>query len=389
MKILTTITYYQPYISGLTIFAVRLAKTLALQGHEVKVLTSQYDTSLPIEEVIDGVTVIRVPVTLRISKGVIMAGWQKKVNDLVAWADVVQSHLPEFEAAQVAMTAKKQRKPYIATYHCDLVMPRGLVSKAANLGMNLMTGISLKNADVVVPTSMDYAKHSRVLPKYLQKVEVIPPPIEQPLITQQTAAEFRERTNPEDARPVVGIAGRFTAEKGIEVLLKALPRILEVFPKAMVMFSGPYKKIIGEEAYFERLAPRIKEYEKEGHWKFLGILPDEDMPAFFTNLDVLTMPSLNSTEAFGIVQIEAMQNGTPVVASDLPGVRVPTQKHQMGLVFPPGDSEALADVLLEILRDTEKYKTQDKNVWTEYTNNQVALKYSEIFSRLLLEKNNG
>ena len=72
MKILTVLTYYRPHTSGLTIYAERLSKAFVSRGHQVTVLTSQFDPSLPLEEMSDGVRVVRAPVLMRISKGVIM-----------------------------------------------------------------------------------------------------------------------------------------------------------------------------------------------------------------------------------------------------------------------------------------------------------------------------
>ena len=70
MRVLIALTYYRPHYSGLTIYSERLAKALASRGHEVTVLTSQFDKSLPLEEMVDGVRVIRMPVLMRLSKGV-------------------------------------------------------------------------------------------------------------------------------------------------------------------------------------------------------------------------------------------------------------------------------------------------------------------------------
>ena len=77
MKILTVLTYYRPHTSGLTIYVERLTKSLVQLGHEVTVLTSQYEKDLPREEVQDGVRIVRAPVLFRVSKGVIMPafGW--------------------------------------------------------------------------------------------------------------------------------------------------------------------------------------------------------------------------------------------------------------------------------------------------------------------------
>jgi glycosyltransferase involved in cell wall biosynthesis len=72
MRILTALTYYLPHISGLTIYTERLSKALADRGHQVTILTSQFDRTTPLEEHFDGVQIIRVPVVMRVSKGVIM-----------------------------------------------------------------------------------------------------------------------------------------------------------------------------------------------------------------------------------------------------------------------------------------------------------------------------
>ena len=93
MKILTVLTYYRPHTSGLTIYVERLAKSLVKLGHEVTVLTSRYDSSLPREEIQEGVRIIRAPVLFRVSKGVIMPTFGWLAWKLVSSHDVV--HLQE------------------------------------------------------------------------------------------------------------------------------------------------------------------------------------------------------------------------------------------------------------------------------------------------------
>jgi glycosyltransferase involved in cell wall biosynthesis len=98
MKILEVLTYYRPHISGLTIYVERLSRALARQGHEVTVLTSQYDSSLPRREMVDGVNIIRAPVAFRISKGVIMPNFGFLAWKLVSETDIIHLHLPQFDA---------------------------------------------------------------------------------------------------------------------------------------------------------------------------------------------------------------------------------------------------------------------------------------------------
>ena len=89
MRILAALTYYQPHISGLTIYVQRLAKALVDMGHSVTILTSQYDPALPLDELLDGVRVKRVPVAFRLSKGVVVP-----IFACTAWASRTQSGRP-------------------------------------------------------------------------------------------------------------------------------------------------------------------------------------------------------------------------------------------------------------------------------------------------------
>jgi glycosyltransferase involved in cell wall biosynthesis len=106
------------------------------------------------------------------------------------------------------------------------------------------------------------------------------------------------------------------------------------------------------------------------------------MAAFYPNLDALVVPSLNSTEAFGLVQIEAMMNNVPCVASALPGVRRPVQMHGMGKVVPIGDPSALAEALLEIFTNKEKYRCDTAALAKLYDPDTVAQEYEKLFERL-------
>lgn len=385
MRILIVLTYYRPHASGLTIYAERLAKALARRGHAVTVMTSQYDRNLAREEVDSGVRIVRVPVAFRVSKGVIMPLFGATATRLVKEHDAVLLHLPQFDAAGVSLRGRLWKKPTITTYHCDLQMPPGLLSWTANQVIHLMNELAAKFSHRIVTNTLDYAENSAFLRRYIDKVRIIPPPVELPLCTSSDTAEFERLHNPEGHRPVIGLATRFATEKGIEVLLDALPAILAEYPGALVQFVGAYQNVVGEQSYFDRLYPRIHDYERSGNWKFLGFLPDASMPAFYQNLDVLVLPSLNSTESFGIVQIEAMINGTPTVASDLPGVRQPVSMHGMGKIFPAGDSVTLANAILEVIRQRNDYVQDPQPIREVYRPDEVAAAYERLFEEIFSE----
>lgn len=382
MKILTVLTYYRPHTSGLTIYAERLAEAFARRGHQVTILTSHFDKSTPAEEIRNGVKIVRAPVAFRVSKGVIMPTFGLLAWKYVAENDVVQLHLPQFDAPGFATRARLMGKLAILTYHCDLLLPNGLFNRLVNAVVNFQNHSAALLANHIVTYTQDYADHSPFLSRYKHKLTPILPPVQLPPAPLGAVEAFAQRHATAERSPVIGMATRFASEKGVEILLEAMPAILEKYPKAQVLFAGQHLNVMGEQAYFNRLAPTIQKYEESGHWTFLGNLNPEQMAAYYPNLDVLVVPSLNSTEAFGLVQIEAMLNGTPCIASALPGVRRPAQMTGMGKIVPIGDSPALAQAVLEILAEPGKYQRDPAEIARSYDPDSVAAEYEKLFAKL-------
>ncbi|HSG42809.1 MAG TPA: glycosyltransferase family 4 protein, partial [Anaerolineales bacterium] len=272
MKILTVLTYYRPHTSGLTIYAERLAKAFVQRGHEVTVMTTQYDPSLPREEIMEGVRVVRVPVAARVSKGVIAPAFGFYATKLVAQHDVVQMHLPQFDAPGVALRARLFGKPAVLTYHCDLHLPSGFFNRIVNTVVDFQNNMAGMLANHIVTYTQDYADNSPYLSRYASKLTPILPPVELPDPLPGAVEAFAREHHIDERRPVIGMVTRFASEKGVEVLLDALPTILEKYPNAQVIFAGTYQNVMGEQAYSDRLMPRIREYEVQGHWTFLGNL---------------------------------------------------------------------------------------------------------------------
>jgi len=382
VKILQVLTYYRPHTSGLTIYVERLSRALAARGHEVTVLTSRFDPSSPRIEVADGVRVVRVPVAARVSKGVLMPGFGLAATRLVRTADVVHLHLPQFDAAGVALRARLFGRPAVLTYHCDLQLPPGVGNRAVNQVVHVMNGIAAAAAHRIVTYTRDFADHSPFLRSYRRKVETILPPVELPSPEPLAIQRLAEATGAVDRRPVIGMATRFASEKGVEVLLGALPRVLREYPDTTVLFAGQHRDVMGEQAYFDRLAPTIEPLEATGRWHFLGTLSPAEMAAFYPNLNLLVVPSLNSTESFGLVQIEAMMHGVPVVAANLPGVRQPVSMTGMGAIAAIGDADDLAAKMLEVLGDRDRFAGDPEAVARRFTPDACAAAYEGLFESL-------
>ena len=115
------------------------------------------------------------------------------------------------------------------------------------------------------------------------------------------------------------------------------------------------------------------------HWKFLGLLPPAELSAFYQLCELTVLPSTNSTESFGIVQVESMACGTPVVASDLPGVRQPVRMTGMGRVVPIADAHALAESICEVLDQPERYQGDVGGVAKRFSSQHIAEQYEQVF----------
>jgi glycosyltransferase involved in cell wall biosynthesis len=389
LNILIVLTYYRPHTSGLTIYAERLAKELAARGHRVIILTSRYSIRLPGYEKLNGVEIVRVPVLFRISKGVIMPTFGLLAWKYVRWANVISLHLPQFDAAGVALRGRWLDKPTVLTYHCDLQLPPGVFNGLVNQAVHLMNNLAGRFSHAVIAYTDDFAEHSPFLRRFSEKLHIIPPPVELPEMSPSGMAAFRKMHNPDGKKPVIGMAARLAAEKGVEVLLNAFPAINERYPDARILFAGQYLDVLAEQAYADKLAPTINRYEDQGKWKFLGILDPVQMAAFYPNLDVLVVPSLNSTESFGLVQVESMLCGTPCVASNLPGVRQPILQAGMGEIAPIGDADGLAHSILKVLDNHDSYIRPRSEIEERFSTLKTVDGYEELFSHLLSQKEEG
>ncbi len=380
MRILTALTYYRPHFSGLTIYAERLVRTLAARGHQVTVLTSRYKKSLPRREQQDGVQIERLGVLMRVSKGVLMPAMPFGAWKFSRQADVVHLHLPQLDAAAVAVIARLLGKPVVLTYHCDLRLPAGLVHTMANQVSNLANHLSARLANVIVANARDYAENSTFLRHYLRKLHTIPPPVELPTVSADELANFKHKAGIQPGQRLIGMAARLASEKGVETLVQAMPRILQRYPTARVLYMGQYQNVLGEEAYAQKLTPLIEALGE--HWTFLGNLSPAELSAFFRTCELTVLPSLNSTESWGIVQVESMSCGTPVVASDLPGVRMPVKSTGMGRIIPPGDVEALAEAVGEILEHPDQYRGDAQAIAQRFSPEQIADQYEAVFRQV-------
>jgi glycosyltransferase involved in cell wall biosynthesis len=195
--------------------------------------------------------------------------------------------------------------------------------------------------------------------------------------------KFRKEFLSREDELVVGSVGRLTYEKGHEFLLKSMPKVLESFPRTKFV-------LVGDGQLKLKLENLAKELEISQTCMFLGFR--DDIPQVLSSFDVFVLPSI--MEGHPIAILEAMAMAKPIVASDINGIREQIENRRTGLLVPPGDPQALAKAINQMLKDRNKARKMGiearKRVDEMYDiKRQVALHeevYKEIRER---EKTSG
>jgi glycosyltransferase involved in cell wall biosynthesis len=376
VRILTVLTYYLPHWTGLTAYARLLAEGLARRGHEVTVLTSRYGKELPKEEVHKGVRIVRLEPLLRLSRGVIMPAFPLAAYRLIKEHDVIQMHTPLLESPLLTALAGRLGKRVVFTHHGDLVMPSGPFEQFVERVVTYLMKQALTGSARVTIHTKDYADNSRFLRPFAEKLVYVLPPVEIPRPIPEQVAAWRHELGLEGQK-VVGFAGRFVEEKGFDFLLKSIPLVLEGVPDAQFVYAGEVN--VAYESFYEKWQHLVERWRD--HIVLLGLLRDPQRVAnFYAMCDVLALPS--RTDCFPMVQVEAMLCGTPTVATNIPGLRVPIGLTGMGRLVRPQDEQALADGLVHMLANREKYIKSREEIAAIFDTGKTIDTYERLFQDL-------
>ena len=356
-KVLFFSPYFIPYISGMTTYPYHIFSHLA-NDYDITILTFHHDRTILHEEKIGELHVVRMPFLFRISKGFISPQSLIFFWRFARKSDVIFLNIPNFEGFPLALYALLLRKRLYAIFHCTVTLSSFFLSRLIQGGLNISIGFQLLCAHKVIAYTEDYARHTWIYPLFKNKILYQLPPIPFIEADKKYLRTLREEKKDEIW---VGYAGRISREKGLLLLPQAARDIKQ--KRVRLVFAGPYgKQVAGEEMYYQELLTTLKKLDVP--YTFFGNFTSPRLAAFMETIDVLVLPSINSTEAFGMVQVEAMLHGCPVIASDLPGVRVPIQLTGMGETYPARNVEQLIEKMNKILSNRYSHQLSE-----EKTNN--------------------
>lgn len=376
MRVLMACHYYYPYRSGVTEYMRLLAQGLVHRGHEVTVLASRSSPEYPAYEVSDKIKIIRLPVLMNIDRACIMPTFLPKIYSLSKQFDIVNIHLPFPELFPVAFALRNRK--LVCTYHCDINLKGGYGAKLLESLYYWSVRSGLKYASAVVFNSKEYFDGSRVKDSSY-RAEFIYPPLK-PMERRDPTA-LRKRLALEDG-PVVGFAGRLVHEKGIDYLIKAFGTVKQSIPNAKLVIAGDDKVAGG--SIKQGLVKLAEKYS--GDVMFPGFFDGDVLKEFYSLCDVFVLPSIETFESFGMVQVEAMVCGTPVIATTLPGVTVPVSETGMGLLVPPRDTDALALAIIQALTHKEKYTINKEKIVEKFGLKKAVDDYERLFSDIAQNK---
>ncbi|MBI2611946.1 glycosyltransferase family 4 protein [Candidatus Gottesmanbacteria bacterium] len=375
MKVLFLLTYYYPYWSGLSQYAKRLAEGLAREGIDVSVLTTQHVKGLPLSETINGVRVERKPYLFRLSRTLISFRLLFFLFKAIGDSDVIFVYLPYSEVLLASIISKILSKKIYLVHNADMELPKGFLNRIIDSIFYTTTSWAISLSTKTIIYTKDYAEHSLLLKKKRTKWLEILPLFVIPKVTPSEVEVFRKR-NQLLGKVCIGFSGRFVEEKGVDILLAAIPHILKKIPNAYFVFAGDYK--LPYENFYEVNREQIERYDR--NITFLGLIEDQKtLSKFYSVCECLVLPSRK--ECLGSVQVEAMLCGTPVVATDIPGARQIVKKTGMGLLAKPNNPESLALSIIEVVKGKERFKRLRSEIESYFDYDKTLRHYLTLLRR--------
>jgi glycosyltransferase involved in cell wall biosynthesis len=380
-NLVNTPDYTKKYAHGGTeIAAYNLAVNMAMRGNMVDVFTTSIDSKSSVE-MYPNMKVHRHGTSFKIASA--NPSIKLIYNPLNYDMDIVHAHSPiPYSDLPALLYAKRKKLPFVLTYQFDGVETGG--SFARNAGVSLYNKLFihkvLDSADAIIATTKSYAQESPFLRGYPDKTVVIPNGINiKEVTTPLTKEKSREILGiPQDSE-IILFFGSLVEYKGPDILLKAFKLVKNVAPSAKLIFAG-------RGHLDSQLKEAAKKLKISGDVIFTGFVEDKDKPLYYKAADIFCLPSTTLAESFGIVNLEAMAAGIPIVSSNLGGIPDIVKNGENGLLAKPYDIEMVAENLIKLIKDDNMRHEMGQNglkMVKSYTWDEVALKTEKLYKELI------
>ncbi|MBU4421839.1 glycosyltransferase family 4 protein [Candidatus Parcubacteria bacterium] len=375
-KVAQIVCTFPPYKGGIGNSVYGFSRELVKQGAHVTVFTPNYSHISP--EHNEDFIIKRINPVLDFGN----AGFIPQIIFELKDFDIIHLHLPFLGATLPVWfyLVFHSKKKLILTYHMDLVGV-GIKGLIFGLYQKIALPLILKRADKIIVSSFDYAENSGIKKYFNAKRKRF---IELPFGVDMEKFSPREKNNEllkkyyieGDDNVVLFVGGLDNAHdfKGLAILLKAIKEINNDNLRLIIVGEGELKQDYQNMAEGLGIAQRIV---------FAGGVADADLSDYYNLADVFVLPSISRSEAFGIVLLEAGACGTPLVASNLPGVRTVVQNKENGFLAEPGDVKDLAEKISKIIFDESLQKEMGRRARKiaeeDYKQERIIEKLMEIY----------
>ena len=351
MKILHVGKFYPPENGGIESVVYECVEGLKSNSQFTDVICATNRTDLSFTENKSGCNIFRCPSYGTVLRNSLSPQYLAKLRHIARQYDVISIHLPNL-LPLLAFTGLNNLPPLILHWHAD-VSNYGLAYRPYSIFERILLD---KCFAIVVATDAHFTT-SPILQKYKSKIKVIPygintcalisgMPVQVPILQQLSG------------KNIVFSLGRFVAYKGFDVLIRAAAKLPDDYV-VIIGGDGPLKKSLDALLVDLGLSSKVK---------LVGRIPDNELGAYYQACKVFCLPSVTQAEAFGVVLIEAMSFGKPVVATRLGnGVEWVAGHGESGITVPIGDPLAMADAIQLMVSDEDRYEKYSYKAKARFT----------------------
>jgi glycosyltransferase involved in cell wall biosynthesis len=369
MKILHTPARFYPYVGGVEKYVCTLCRELAGKKHDVTVICANE----PFQKAgmqVNSIRVKRLDYLCKIANTNITPALPVRL-----WkedCDIIHTHIPTPWSADWSTTVGRIRKiPVVLTYHNDIA-GMGMYRHIADAYNRALLKRTLKESRCIIVTSPGFSSPS-LLP-YREKIRIIPNSVDTKFFRPASGEKIGDIF-------FLGLMDEYHRYKGLEYLLAAVRQIKQVMPDIRLVIGGSGRMA----GYYRTMAESLGISQNV---KFAGFIPDRDLASYYNGCTVFVLPSTDPTrEGFGIVALEAMACGRPVVTSEITGVAGDIRKRGAGVIVRPGDigglSEAIQQILLDERRAEEMGHAARTLVENKYSSYSVAEQVLGLYQEFL------